>query len=129
VNTSSEVGDASLALAARRPDAICQIPGNLTATAFPTILHAADAARIPIFAFQGTQGRAGAIVTFSRDFHEAGMMSGQLAAKVVRGTKPGDLPYQPVTRNHIIVNLTAARRLGIEVPADVVASAAEVIGR
>ena len=30
-NTSSDVPDASLALAARRPDAICQIPGNLTA--------------------------------------------------------------------------------------------------
>jgi ABC-type uncharacterized transport system substrate-binding protein len=129
VNTSSEVGDASLALAARRPDAICQIPGNLTATAFPTILHAADAAKIPIFAFQGSQGRAGALVTLSRDFHQAGLLSGQLAAKVVRGAKPADLPYQPVTKNHIIVNLTAARRLGIDMPADVVASAAEVIGR
>ena len=71
-NTSSEVGDASLALASRQPDAICQIPGNLTATAFPTILHAADAARLPIFAFQGSQGRAGAVVTLSRDYHEAG---------------------------------------------------------
>ena len=44
-NTSSDVPDASLALAARRPDAICQIPGNLTAAAFPTMQQAA--ARAP----------------------------------------------------------------------------------
>jgi putative ABC transport system substrate-binding protein len=127
-NTSSDVGDASLALASRQPDVICQIPGNLTATAFPTILHAADAARVPIFAFQGSQGRAGAIVTLSRDYHEAGRMSGVLASKIVRGASPAALPYEPLTANHVIVNLDAARRLGIVIPPDVLAQAAEVVG-
>jgi ABC-type uncharacterized transport system substrate-binding protein len=128
-DTSGEIGDAGLALAARQPDAICQIPGNLTAMAFPRILSAADAAHVPIFAFQGSQGRAGAVVTLSRDYHDAGRLSGELAAQIVRGTRPGDLPYQPVSRNHVIVNLTAARRFGITVPADLLAEAAEVVGR
>ena len=58
-NTSSEVSDAALALASRRPDAICQIPGNLTAAAFPSIAQAAQRARLPVFAFQTSQVRTG----------------------------------------------------------------------
>ena len=127
--TSSDVGDASLALAARRPDAICQIPGNLTATAFPTILRAAEGARLPIFAFQGSQARAGAVLAAARDYHEAGRLTGEMTARVIRGARPADLPYQPLTRTRLIVNLTAARRLGLVLPPGLVSGADEVVGR
>jgi len=128
-NTSSEVGDAALALAERRPDAICQIPGNLTVSAFPTILHAANAAHLPIFAFQGSQGRAGALVTASRDYHVAGRMTGLLAARVIRGERPAVLPYESLRATRLIVNLAAARRLGLTVPPGMLTRAAEVVGR
>ena len=88
-NTSSDVPDASLALAARRPDVICQIPGNLTASAYPTLQQAADRARLPIFAFQSAQADGGAVVVLGRDYHEAGMQSATLAVRVMRGERPG----------------------------------------
>ncbi len=52
-NTSSDVSDAALALVSRRPDAICQVPGNLTASSFPSIAQAAGTraaagVRVPI---------------------------------------------------------------------------------
>src|SRR6185436_8469273 len=41
-NSPTEVGDAALALATSRVDAICQLPGNLTAQAFPSMVQAAQ---------------------------------------------------------------------------------------
>lgn len=127
-NTSSDVPDASLALAARRPDAICQIPGNLTAAAFPTVQQAAARARLPIFAFQSSQARGGAVVTLSRDYRDAGRQSAALAVRVMRGERPAVLPFQAVSRTRLIVNPAASRRIGITLPASLVARADEVAG-
>jgi putative ABC transport system substrate-binding protein len=127
-NTSSDVPDASLALSARRPDAICQIPGNLTAAAFPTVQQAAVRARLPIFAFQSSQAHGGAIVTLSRDYRDAGRQSAALAVRVMKGEKPATLPFQAVSRTRLIVNPDAARRIGIALPPALVAKADEVVG-
>jgi len=128
-NTSSEVSDAALALASRRPDAICQIPGNLTAAAFPSIAQAAQRARLPVFAFQTSQVRTGASLVVGRDYQDSGRQAAALAARVMRGERPAALPFQAVTRTRVIVNLDAARRVGLAIPSSIVAHAAEVVGR
>jgi ABC-type uncharacterized transport system substrate-binding protein len=128
-NTSSDVPDASLALAARRPDVICQIPGNLTVSAYPTLQQAADRARLPIFAFQTSQAQGGALVVLGRDYHESGRLSGMLAARVMRGERPADLPWQSVSKVRIIVNTTSARRLGITLPQSLMSRVDQVIGQ
>jgi ABC-type uncharacterized transport system substrate-binding protein len=127
-NTSSDVPDASLALTARRPDAICQIPGNLTAAAYPTLQQAADRARLPIFAFQSSQAQGGALVVLGRDYHEAGRESALMAVRVMRGARPSDVPWESVAKVRITVNQTTAKRLGLQLPGDLVASAAQVLG-
>lgn len=127
-NTSSDVPDASLALAARRPDVICQIPGNLTVSAYPTLQQAADRARLPIFAFQTSQAQGGALVVLGRDYHESGRLSGLLAARVMRGERPAELPFESVAKVRIVVNTTTARRLGIRLPPALMARADQVIG-
>ena len=128
-NTSVDVADAGLALAARRPDVICQIPGNLTAAAFPTLQQAAQRARLPIFAFQTGQAHGGAVLALARDYHDAGRQSAALAVRVMRGERPAGLPFQAVNRTRLIVNLNAAKQLGLKIPADLVSRADEAIGR
>jgi ABC-type uncharacterized transport system substrate-binding protein len=127
-NTSSDVPDASLALTARRPDVICQIPGNLTAAAFPTLEQAASRARLPIFAFQSSQAQGGAVVVVGRDYHQAGRESALLAARVMRGERPADIPFQNVGKTRLVLNPGVARRLGLQLPASLVARADQVVG-
>lgn len=128
-NTSSEVADAALALASRRLDAICQIPGNLTASAFPSIAQAAQRARLPVFAFQTSQVRTGASLVVGRDYQDSGRQAAALAVRIMRGERPAAMPFQAVTRTRIIVNLEAARRVGLAIPPSIVEHAAEVVGR
>ncbi len=127
VSTASEMPDAATALVERHVDAICQIPGNLTAAGFASISAAAQRARIPVFAFQQTQAKDGALVVVARDYREAGFEAGQLAASIMRGRNPAEIPYRNFDRTKIIVNLDTARALGITLPLPLLKTAQELI--
>jgi ABC-type uncharacterized transport system substrate-binding protein len=128
-NSSTEVGDAALALVSGHVDAICQLPGNLTAAAFASIAQAAQRARVPVFAFQSSAARAGAVAVMARDYYDSGREAARIAARVMRGESPAGIPFVGFADTKLIVNLTAARALGITPPAAIVARADEVIGR
>lgn len=129
VSTSTDIADAALALTGQKLDALIQIPGNLIAASFATIAQAAQRARLPVFAFTGSQARSGAVVTLSRDYFDNGREGGLLAARVMRGENPAQIPFRPVSKTVLIVNLEAARAVGFTIPPALVKRADEVIGK
>lgn len=129
VNSSGEVAEAALSLANRKIDAICNLPGNLTSAGFPSVVAPARNRKIPIFAFQSAQAQQGAVVVLARDYFDSGREAGLLATRVIRGENPASIPFQAHSKNSLVVNLQAARDIGLAMPSALVKKAEKIIGK
>ncbi len=72
-------------------------------------------------------GRAGLLMSYSSDLSDGMRHAGIYAAKIIQGTKPGDLPIEQASKFTLVVNAATAKRLGISVPPTLLTLADEVI--
>lgn len=129
INEANSASDAALAACQGGVDALCPVGGNLTAVTFPSIIQAANRARVPVFGFLTSQAEGGALLCVARDFYDGGREAGLMAARVLRGESPGAIPFEPVRKTRVIVNLNAARLCGVNLSPALIGRADQVIGR
>ena len=71
--------------------------------------------------------KIGGLVYYGTDRVDIFRRTAPYVDRVLRGEKPGDLPYQQPTKYELIVNLKTAKALGLTVPPSLLARADEVI--
>ena len=69
----------------------------------------------------------GGLLAYSVDFGELFYRSAYFVDRILKGEKPGDLPIEQPTKFQFVINLAAARTLGLTVPPTLLARAEEVI--
>jgi putative ABC transport system substrate-binding protein len=85
------------------------------------------AARLPTSFNYREYVEAGGLMSYGANLSDLFRRAADYVDKILRGAKPGDLPVEQPTRFNLIINLTTAKALGLDIPATVLARADEVI--
>ena len=84
-------------------------------------------ARLPTMFVQREYVEAGGLMNYGEGLADFYRRAAFYVDKIFKGAKPADLPVEPPTKFFLVVNLTTAKTLGLDMPPEVLARADEVI--
>jgi putative tryptophan/tyrosine transport system substrate-binding protein len=108
-------------------DALYVQAGTLTLTHQRQIVDLVTKTGLP--AMYGASGfvEAGGLISYAASFAERFHRAATYVDKILKGAKPGDLPVEQPMKFEFIVNLKAAKQIGLTIPPNVLARADKVI--
>jgi putative ABC transport system substrate-binding protein len=110
-----------------RADALYVCGDALVVTNRIRINTFALAARLPTVHFSRDLVEAGGLMSYGANFPDMWRRTADFVDKILRGAKPADIPVEQPTKFDLVINLTTAKALGIDVPPTLLARADEVI--
>jgi putative ABC transport system substrate-binding protein len=126
IANSAEVEQAARSLVGK-VQAITITSDNTTVAQFDALARVCDMNKIALFAGDVDSVPRGAVAAYGMDYFLVGYSAGKKAALVLKGVKPGDIPWGPVEKFSLVVNLKAARAQGVSIPPDMLKKADKVL--
>jgi putative ABC transport system substrate-binding protein len=124
--TAEELDTAFASAAAQRADAIIVFADPLTNFQAPRVVALAAEHHLPaIYLFR--QFANGGLIVHGPDLADLFHRAGGYVDKILKGTKPSDLPAQQPTKFELVINMKTAKALGLTVPPSLLLRADEVI--
>jgi putative ABC transport system substrate-binding protein len=124
--TAEELDIAVASAAGQRADAMIVFGDALTVFEAPRVIALAAEHRLPaIYLFR--QFANGGLMIYGPDFADLWRRAGSYVDKILKGTKPADLPIEQPTKFELVINMKTAKALGLTVPPSLLVRADEVI--
>ena len=110
------------------PDGILLVADVLTILNRKRVFDYAGEHHIPaLYEYDVPWVRDGGLMSYGPDLKESMERAGDLAARILNGARPSDLPFEEPTRYPLVINLKTAKATGIDLPSNFVALADDVI--
>ncbi|EGQ8671508.1 ABC transporter substrate-binding protein [Vibrio cholerae] len=119
---SADVQSATQAIA-EKSDVIYALIDNTVASAIEGMIVAANQAKTPVFGAATSYVDRGAIASLGFDYYQIGVQTADYVAAILEGKEPGTLDVQVAKGSDLVINKTAADKLGISIPDAVLARA------
>ena len=110
-----------------RADALFVVLDPLINTHRLSVATLALGARLPTMHGLRELVAAGGLMSYAANFPDLFRRTAGLVDKILRGTKPADIPVEQPTKFDLVINLKTAKALGLDVPQSLLARADEVI--
>jgi putative tryptophan/tyrosine transport system substrate-binding protein len=125
--TAEELDIAFASAAAQHADAIIVFGDPLTIINATRVTALAAEHRLPAIYLFRLFATGGGLISYGPDINDLYLRAGGYVDKILKGTKPSDLPVEQPTKFELVVNLKTATELGLTVPPTLLARADEVI--
>jgi putative ABC transport system substrate-binding protein len=109
------------------PRALVLLSSPLVSTGSGQIAEFVMKNRLPAISPFRRFAEAGGLMSYGPDFDDFRHRAASYVDKILRGAKPGDLPIQQPTKFEMVINLKAAKALGLRIPQSILLRADEVI--
>jgi putative tryptophan/tyrosine transport system substrate-binding protein len=110
-----------------RANGLMVAAGGVFAVHRKRILDLAEKNRLPAMYSSVTYVEAGGLMTYAEDRSEMYRRAAEIVDKILKGTKPADIPVERSKKFDFVINLKAAKQIGLTVPPEVLARATKII--
>jgi putative ABC transport system substrate-binding protein len=127
VRTADDVASAFDSAKEQGAHGVIVLPDPLTGSHRLAIVEGAARARMPTLYGYREFVDAGGLIAYGPNYRAIFRRAAVYVDKILKGAKPSDLPVEQPTKFELIINLKAAKAIGVEVPPTMLARADEVI--
>jgi putative tryptophan/tyrosine transport system substrate-binding protein len=127
VRAAEEFERVFTAMSKERPDGLYVSPGALTNSNQKRIVSFALKSRLPSVYGRREYVENGGLMYYGADLAESYRRVAYYVDKILKGAKPGELPVEQPKKFEFIINLKAAKQIGLTIPPNVLARADKVI--
>jgi putative ABC transport system substrate-binding protein len=127
VREPREFEGAFVAMSRERAHAMFGTPGALTFEHGKVLVDLAAKHRIPTMWGHRSFVDAGGLMSYAVNLYDQNRQAAVFVDKILKGTKPGDLPVEQPTKFELVINLRPAKALGLTIPPSLLVRADQVI--
>ena len=127
IRTISELDRAFETIVRQRADGILRLGDPLVVPGRERTAELSKEHRLPTMANRVEEVEAGLLMSYGPNRIEQFRQAAAYADKILRGTKPADLPVEQPTKFEMVINLKTAKALGITIPQTLLARADRII--
>lgn len=127
VNDDSEIETAMAGVAREERGGVLVLPSVFTVVHRDAIVAIAARRRVPAVYGILLFAASGGLMAYSTDITDLLRRAADYVDRILKGAKPGDLPIQQPTKFDLVINLKAAKALGVTISPTLLATADEVI--
>jgi ABC-type uncharacterized transport system substrate-binding protein len=127
IRKSEDLDEAFAAIRKERPDALLILADRVFLHNRQRMMDFTQEQRLPNVNAYKELVEAGGLISYGPSYEDMHKRAAIYVNKILKGAKPGNLPIEQPTKFTLVVNLKAAKALGISMPPTVLSRADEVV--
>jgi len=127
VLNSNDIETAFRAAGKGRADGVLVMSGTVPLSQRTQVVELAVKSRLPAIYYRSEFVEDGGLTSYAVNLNDLARRAATYVDKILKGAKPADLPVEQPTKFELVINLKAAKQIGLTIPPNVLARADKVI--